>query len=59
MEELWVLKVVMTEVRARCTRLFVQIVKKNVKFHSSQEKTVQFIARTVFQSIRIIAVKGD
>ena len=56
MEELWVFKVVMTEVRGRCTRLSVQIAKKSAKFPSSQEKTVRSIAATVFQSIRIEVV---
>jgi len=42
----------MTEARERCTKLFARIVKKNVKFHLSQEKTVRFIVRTVFQSIK-------
>jgi len=39
----------------KCTKLFVRIVKKNVKFHLNQEKTVRFIARTVFQSAKIAA----
>ena len=47
-----VVEVVMTGARERCTKLFARIVKKNVKFHLSQEKTVRFIARTVFQSIK-------
>ena len=55
METIWLSKVVMTEVQKRCTRLSVQIAKRNVKFPSSPEKTVRFIAETVFQSIKIAA----
>jgi hypothetical protein len=44
-----------TEARGKCTKLFVQIVKKNAKFHLSLEKTVQFIVRIVFQSTKIAA----
>jgi hypothetical protein len=47
-----VVEVVMTGARERCTKLFARIVKKNVKFHLSLERTVRFIARTVFQSIK-------
>jgi hypothetical protein len=46
----------MTEDRGKCTRLFARIVKKNVKSHLSQEKTVRFIAKTVFQSTKMAAV---
>ena len=58
----WVFKVdkavevVMTEALAKCTKQFARIVKKNVKSHSSQERTVRFIVRTVFQSIKMAAV---
>ena len=45
----------MTEGRARCTKQFARIVKKNVKSHLSPEKTGLFIARTVFQSIKTAA----
>jgi len=51
-----VVEVVMTGALAKCTRLFVRTVNKNVKFHLSREKTVRFIARTVFQSTKIAAV---
>jgi hypothetical protein len=57
MEIPWVFKVVMTEVQERCTKRFVPIAKKSAKFLSSRKKIVQFIARIVFQSIRITVVK--
>jgi len=41
---------------AKCTRLFAVIVRKNAKFLLSQEKIVQYIAGTVFQSIKMAAV---
>jgi hypothetical protein len=41
-----------TEALERCTKLFARIVKKSVKSHLSQEKTVRFIVRTVLQSIK-------
>jgi hypothetical protein len=50
-----VVEVGMTEDRGKCTRLFARIVKKSVKSRLNQEKTVRFIARTVFQSIKIAA----
>jgi len=56
----------MTEAREKCTKLFARIVRKNVKFHSNQEKTVRSIARIVSQSTKMAAVnfktaiaKGD
>jgi hypothetical protein len=45
----------MTEARGKCTKLFARIVKKSVKYRLNQEKTVRFIARIVFQSIKIAA----
>ena len=48
--------VVMTGALAKCIRQFARIVKKNVKSLLNQEKIVQFIARTVFQSIKMAAV---
>jgi hypothetical protein len=56
--EIWVFKVDkvgMTEDRGKCIRLFARIVKKSVKSRLSREKTGRFIARNVFQSIKIAA----
>jgi hypothetical protein len=47
-----VVEVVMTGARERCTKLFARIAKRNVKFRLSLERTVRFIVRTVFQSIK-------
>ena len=46
----------MTEDLAKCIRRFARIVKKNVKSLLNLEKIVRFIARTVFQSIKMAAV---
>ena len=59
MEMTWLFKVDMTEVRARCTKLFVQIAKKSAKFPSNPEKIVRFIAENVFQSTRMAGVKKE
>ena len=54
-----VVEVVMTEGRGKCTKLFARIVKKNVKSPLSQEKTVRFIVRIVFQSIKMAAANTN
>jgi len=45
--------------RARCTKRLAGIARKNVKFLLSQETTVRYTARTVFQSERTKAVKQE
>ena len=45
--------------REKCTRQLVQNAKRNAKFLLSQEKTVRYIARTVFQSARTTAAKRN
>jgi hypothetical protein len=50
-----VVEVVMTEDRGKCTKQFARIVKRNVKSRLNQGKTVRFIARIVFQSIKTAA----
>ena len=52
-----VAEAVSTVVRERCTKRFAANAKKNVKFHSSLEKIVLYIARIVFPSARMRAVK--
>jgi hypothetical protein len=42
----------LTEDHEKCTRLHVEIVAKIVKFHSSQDKTSQSIAASVFKVIK-------
>jgi hypothetical protein len=42
----------LTEDHEKCTRQHVEIVAKNVKFHSSQNKTSQSIAASVFKVIK-------
>lgn len=57
-ETIWHLdKVVMADVRERCTRQPVQNVKKNVKFLSNRAETVRFTAGNVFQSAMEAAAK--
>ena len=49
----------LTEDREKCTKLLVETVARNVKFHSSQKVTNQSIAANVFKVIeetRIILV---
>jgi hypothetical protein len=57
--EIWVFRVDKvvgtTEDRGKCIKPFARIVKKSVKFRLSREKTGRFIARNVFQSIKIPA----
>jgi len=43
---------VLTEDHEKCTRLHVEIVAKIVRFHSSQDKTSQSIAASVFKVIK-------
>jgi len=43
---------VLTEDHEKCTRLHVEIVAKIVRFHSSQNKTSQSIAASVFKVIK-------
>jgi len=45
-------EVALTEDHEKCTRLQVEIVAKIVRFHSSQNKTSQFIAASVFKVIK-------
>ena len=45
---------VITEDHEKCTRLHVEIVVKNVKYHSSQNKTNQSTAMNVFKIIKEI-----
>jgi len=42
----------LTEDHEKCTKQLVEIVRKNVKFHSSQDKTSQSIATSVFKIIK-------
>ena len=42
----------LTEDHEKCTRLHVEIVAKIVRFHSSQNKTSQYIAASVFKVIK-------
>jgi len=45
-------EVALTEDHEKCTRLHVEIVVKIVRFHSSQDKTSQSIAASVFKVIK-------
>jgi len=45
-------EVALTEDHEKCTRLHVEIVVKIVRFHSSQNKTSQSIAASVFKVIK-------
>ena len=45
-----------TEVHARCIRLLVQTVARNVKFHSSRLKADLYIARNVIKNTRNIKI---
>jgi len=45
-------EVALTEDHEKCTRLHVEIVAKIVRFHSSQDKTSQSIAASVFKVIK-------
>ena len=47
-----VAEVDLTEDHEKCTRLPVEIVAKTVRFHSSQNKTSQFTAVSVFKTIK-------
>jgi RNAse (barnase) inhibitor barstar len=42
----------LTEVHEKCTKLPVEIVVKTVKFHSSQDRTSQYIVTSVFKVIK-------
>jgi len=42
----------LTEDHEKCTKQLVEIVRKNVKFHSNQEETSQSIAASVFKVIK-------
>ena len=42
----------LTEDHEKCTKQLVEIVRKNVKFHSNQEETSQSIATNVFKAIK-------
>ena len=45
------------ELRERCTKRLARNVRKNAKSHSSPERTVRYIARTVSRSARMRDVK--
>ena len=47
-----VAEVALTEDHEKCTKQLVEIVRKNVKFHSSQEEISQYIAASVFKVIK-------
>jgi len=47
-----VAEVALTEDHEKCTKQLVEIVRKNVKFHSNQEETSQSIAASVFKVIK-------
>ena len=47
-----VAEVALTEDHEKCTKQLVEIVRKNVKFHSNQEETSQSIAASVFKIIK-------
>jgi len=44
--------------QGRCTRRFAQSARKSVKYLLSPEKTVRYIARTVFLNAKTAAGKG-
>ena len=45
-------EVTLIEDHEKCTKQLVEIVRKNVKFHSNQEETSQSIAASVFKVIK-------
>ena len=45
-------EVTLIEDHEKCTKQLVEIVRKNVKFHSSQEEISQYIAASVFKVIK-------
>ena len=45
-------EVTLIEDHEKCTKQLVEIVRKNVKFHSNQEETSQSIAASVFKIIK-------
>ena len=47
-----VAEVALTEDHEKCTKQLVEIVRKNVKFHSNQEETSLSIATSVFKIIK-------
>jgi len=51
-EEALAEEVDLTEDHEKCTRQLVEIVVRNVKFHSSQKETSQSIAANVFKVIK-------
>ena len=51
-EEVQVEEVDLTEDHEKCTKQLVEIVRKNVKFHSNQEETSLSIATSVFKIIK-------
>ena len=53
-EEAQVEEVDLTEDHEKCTRQLVEIVVRNVKFHSSQKETSQSIVANVFKVIKEI-----
>ena len=50
-------EVVLTEDHEKCTKQLVEIVVRNVKSHSSQNQTSQFIVMNVFKTIKEIKNK--
>jgi pyruvate-formate lyase-activating enzyme len=53
----WDIKVEDSEDPGKCTKRPARNVKKNAKFLSSPGKTVRYIVKTVFQSVKIEAAK--
>ena len=51
-EEALAEEVALIEDHEKCTKQLVEIVRKNVKFHSNQEETSQSIAASVFKIIK-------
>jgi hypothetical protein len=49
----------MAQGHERCIRQLAQNAKRNVKFLLSQEKTVRYIVRIVFQNARTTAAKTN
>ena len=45
-------EVALTEDHEKCTKQLVEIVRKNVKFHSNQDRTSQYTVTSVFKIIK-------
>ena len=60
-EAVWGIKAVVVDLagdQGKCIRRFAKSARKSAKCLSSPAKTVRFIARNVFQSVKIAAVKN-